>query len=193
MADTTIDPGAEGAAGRPAPEAGDTTTTPDAPQDRDTGAGAAAEDAAEAGEELSAEDLRAALAAARREAARYRVEARELRPLAEAARAAEEAGKSEAERAAERIAALEAENHALALSAARDKVAAESGITAEVLRGDCPEELAEHATAVKSLVEQAVAEALAAAVPYAPVVPGENAGGSPPAESDWLRATLRGR
>lgn len=188
MADTTMDPGAEGAAGRPAPEAGDTTTTPDAPQDRDTGAGAA-----EAGEELSAEDLRAALAAARREAARYRVEARELRPLAEAARAAEEAGKSEAERAAERIAALEAENHALALSAARDKVAAESGITAEVLRGDCPEELAEHATAVKSLVEQAVAEALAAAVPYAPVVPGENAGGSPPAESDWLRATLRGR
>lgn len=74
----------------------------------DAVAAATAQEAGEQGE-MSVEEYKAALAQARREAAKYRTERNELKPLAAKAKEIEEAGKSELEKAQERIAALEAE------------------------------------------------------------------------------------
>lgn len=139
--------------------------------------------------ELDLDAARQELARVRKEAARYRSERNELRPLAEKAREMEEASKTEAERTADRIASLEEENKKLALAKARDDAAAEAGVNPSLVHGDSPEELAAHAKAIKEEIDAAVK----AAVPFAPTVPGENAGGPPSGETDWLRAQLNRR
>lgn len=139
--------------------------------------------------DLTHEAALAELARVRKEAARYRTERNDLRPLAEKAREMEEASKTEAERNADRIAALEAENKSLALSKARDEAASEAGVDPSLVHGDSPEELAAHAQAIKEAIDAAVKTA----IPFAPTVPGENAGGPPPGDTDWLRAQLNRR
>lgn len=56
---------------------------------------------------MTIEDYKSALDKVRREAAKYRKENKELRPLAQRAKEAEEAGKSELLKVQERIAVLE--------------------------------------------------------------------------------------
>ena len=62
---------------------------------------------AEEKQEMTIEDYKSALDKVRREAAKYRTENKELRPLAQRAKEAEEAGKSELLKVQERIAVLE--------------------------------------------------------------------------------------
>lgn len=142
------------------------------------------------GDELTPEQLRDALTEARREAAKYRTERNNLRPLAEKFREQEEAAKSEDQKAAEKIAALEAKNQELLLEKTRTSVASSAGLPSDLVKGVSEEELTAHAEALKAHIDARVAEAVAAAGPsnVGPTVPGENAGGTPIAETDWLRA-----
>ena len=121
----------------------------------------AAATAQERGEksEMSVEEYKAALATARREAAKYRTERNELKPLAAKAKEIEEAGKSELEKAQERIAALEAEKRESEQAALRARLAADAGVPAELIAGGTEEEMTASAAALKSFVDEKLAEA----------------------------------
>lgn len=140
---------------------------------------------------MSIDDYKAALAETRKQAAKYRTERNELRPMAEKYREMQEANKTDAERAAERIAALEAENKNIILTSAREKAAASIGINPELIGGDTPEEIADHAEAIAAAINAQVEEKLKQSRPFAPNVPGENAGGTPQGETDWIRSMLK--
>ncbi|MDO5535376.1 MAG: hypothetical protein Q4F65_12085 [Propionibacteriaceae bacterium] len=161
------------------------TTTPDATTDTSTEGGEV-----EGKKDVTVEQLQAELDKTRREAARYRTERNQYKPLAEKYQEAEDANKTEAQKAAERIAALEAENQQMALASKRVELAADSGVPAELLRGSTVEELAEHASALKEAFAQA---STSNTPPAGVVVAGENSGGTPLQEADWLRKQLLGK
>ncbi|MDO5670496.1 MAG: hypothetical protein Q4G50_10875 [Corynebacterium sp.] len=139
---------------------------------------------------MTVEQLQAELDKTRREAARYRTERNQYKPLAQKYQEAEDANKTEAQKAAERIAALEAENQQMALASKRAELVADSGVPVELLRGSTVEELTEHAAALK----EAFAQASTNNTPPADVVvAGENSGGAPLQEADWLRKQLLGK
>lgn len=157
------------------------------------GPGAGADD--QAGKEMTVEDYKKALEKANREAARYRTERNDLRPLADKARQQEESQKTEEQKAAERIAELERKNQDLILGQKRVDAASKAGVSPGLVRGSSEEEINEHAEALKAEIDAAVKKALedAGVAGPAPVVPGENAGGLPQAESDWLRAMFNSK
>ncbi|MGJ4070645.1 hypothetical protein ACN4DJ_05825 [Corynebacterium macclintockiae] len=132
-----------------------TDSTPDAtPQ-----AEPARQDHSEADKpEMTIEDYKSALEKVRKEAARYRTENKELRPLAERAKEAEEAGKSELQKAQERIAALEAEKQESVLAAARAELSAKHGVPADLIFGEDPEAMERSAASLASFVDKRVAE-----------------------------------
>lgn len=137
--------------------------------------------------ELTLDQALAELEKARKQAARYRNERNELKPLADKHREAEEATKTEAQKASERIAALEAENQTMLLAAKRAELAASTGVPADLLRGSTIEELTEHAEALKTALDAKAAEATP---PAGVIVHGENSGGTPLQEHDWLRRLM---
>lgn len=139
---------------------------------------------------LTLEQAMAELEKTRKEAAKYRTERNDLRPLAEKYREQEESSKTEAQKTAEKIAALERQNQELALEKTRSAAAAATGLDAALVKGSNEDEITAHAEAVRAAIDQAVEKALADAgtPPAGPIVRGENAGGAPLAESDWLRA-----
>lgn len=101
--------------------------------------------------------------------------------------ALQEANKSELEKANERAASAEAEiakyKHRDQISTWANEISQETGIPANVLRGDTREELQAHAEALKALIPQKDA---------APVVNGE--GGKPVSgngSGDWLREMIQ--
>ncbi|MBV7294923.1 hypothetical protein KRX51_03190 [Corynebacterium sp. TAE3-ERU12] len=144
--------------------------------------------------EMSLEDYKKELDKVRREAARYRTQRNELRPLADKARAAEEATKTEQEKAQERIAALEAENQRIVLDTARTKAASEHNVPADLVHGATAEDIEQHAQALRALIDTERKAAIEEAIPHAPRVPGENAGNTPVIDdNNWLRDALRGR
>lgn len=127
-------------------------------------------------QEMTIEDYKSALEKVRREAAKYRTENKELRPLAERAKEAEEAGKSELQKAQERIAALEAEKQASVLAAARAELAAEHGIPGELISGDDAESMAESAAAIAAYVDKRLGESAKPSLPVVESV-GRSSGG----------------
>ncbi len=117
--------------------------------------------------ELSPEQLKAALAAARKEAAGYRVKAKELEPLAAKARELEDASKSDLEKLTEReaLAAKRADSAEGELMRLRAALAAGLDVElADRLRGSTAEELAEDA--------KALADRFGSKAPDAPPSPG---------------------
>lgn len=152
-------------------QAADTTA------DEATQAGPASETTAEEKPDLTLDDLKSELEKARKQAARYRTERNELRPMAEKAREAEEAGKSELQKAQERIAALEAEKRASELNAVRAELSAKHGIPADLIAGTDEDSMVESAAALASFVEKRLAEK---AQPHLPAVGsvGRNSGGT---------------
>lgn len=169
---------------------GDNATTATSDQTTTETTTAPGQEPAAGGDDLTPEQLRDALTEARREAAKYRTERNNLRPLAEKYREQEEAAKTEDQKIAEKIAALEAKNQELLLEKTRTAVASTAGLPPELVKGVSEDELTAHAEALQAHIEAKVAEAVAAAGPsnVGPQVPGENAGGTPIAETDWLRA-----
>lgn len=141
--------------------------------------------------EMSIEDYKQALTAARKEAAKYRTQRNELRPLAQKYQELEDKNKTEAEKQAERIQQLEAENLQMKTQALKTTIAAEHGIPIELLQGTTEEELTNHAEAIKQAIDKAVTQALEAR-PFAPMVPGEHPRGDSTSDTDWLRNKLRG-
>ena len=127
-------------------------STPDTPAQAEP---AREDNGAEEQQDMTIEDYKSALEKVRREAAKYRTENKELRPLAQRAKEAEEAGKSELQKAQERIAALEAEKQASVLAAARAELAAKHGIPGELITGEDAESMAAlRATQVLLRVEE---------------------------------------
>lgn len=120
--------------------------------------------------EMTVEDYKAALAKARKEAAKYRTERNELRPLADKARQLEEASKTELERAQERIAALEAEKQASELAALRAQVASKHGLPVDVIAGDDEEAMEASAAAIAAVVEKRLTENNQPRLPYVQAV-----------------------
>lgn len=141
----------------------------------DGSAGGGDRDSADDGD-LSPEDLRAELSKVRREAAKYRTERNELRPLAEKARQAEEANKTELEKAQEKLAALEAENSEVKLTALRSRVASDKGVPAALLSGSTEEELTASADALLEFAGAKKEQTKAKGAPYVPSV-GRGSGG----------------
>jgi hypothetical protein len=128
----------------------------------------------------------------RKEAAGYRSQVKELRPLADKARELEESQKSEVEKATARAAEAEARAAALERNAARDRIAREKGLAdfAEFLTGDTDDDIT------------AAADRLAALIPPRP--PGRpvetlQPGNTPPAAAstsspdDWIRQAVSAR
>jgi hypothetical protein len=151
----------------------DKATTP-APS---AGAKPGTEDQGEADDgDLSPDDLRAALTKARKEAARYRTERNELRPLAEKARQVEEANKTELEKAQEKLAALEAEATEAKQSALRSRVASAKGVPESLLSGTTEEELTAAADALLEFAGTAKEQSKSKGAPYVPSV-GRSSGG----------------
>lgn len=144
MTDTTNPTtGAEEAAAAAAKDAGTAASAAKSAAEAPT---AGPDDAGDgAVKELTLDEAKAEIARVRKEAARYRTERNELKPLAEQAQAAEDAKKSELEKAQERIAALEAEKREAEQSAARAAVAATTGVPAEFIHGDTEEQMQEYA------------------------------------------------
>lgn len=126
--------------------------------------------------EMTIEDYKSALDKARKEAAKYRTERNELRPLADKAREAEEAGKSELQKAQERIAALEAEKHASVLAATRAEIASKHGIPPELVSGEDEESMAASAAAVVAFVEKRLADQGKPHLPYVAAVGRDSSG-----------------
>lgn len=155
----------------------DTTDTPDTVTSDDN--------------DMTLEDYKQALSKARHEAAKYRTQRNELRPLAEKYREMEEANKTEAEKQAERIQQLEAENQAMKLETLRTAVGQKYNLDPGLLRGTTEDELTEHAEAIRTMVDAAIHEA-AKNTPFAPTVPGDHPGGAETTTNDWLRNKLRG-
>lgn len=180
------------------------TTTPETPDTPAPGDQQQAQTPPEGGQEqpqekaggepkLTYEQALAELERTRKEAAGYRVERNELRPLAEKFREQQEANKTEEQKTAEKLAALERENRKLQLQTVRATAATTAGVDAALLKGDSEEEITEHATAIKAAIDQAVEKALGGTGGPGPIVPGENAGGAPLEESDWLRAMFNSK
>lgn len=117
-------------------------------------------------EQLTREQLLKELASVRREAANYRTQRNELKPLAEKYQAAEEAKKTELEKAQERIKALETQAETSQAELVRAKVAAETGVPAHLLPAGSQEDVT---AAAQALVEWA---GKTTTPPTAPVVPG---------------------
>lgn len=139
--------------------------------------------------EMTLEDYKNALTKARQEAAKYRTQRNELRPLAAKYREIEEANKTAAEKQAEKIQALEAENRRMKLEAEKALIAQKFNLDPALIHGDNQQALEDHAQALRAVIDQAIQDA-AGATPYAPTVPGERAGGAPATEADWLRNQL---
>ncbi|STC97578.1 Uncharacterised protein [Corynebacterium renale] len=119
----------------------DTNQPDSAPQPDATGADAADTAAANAeSSELQETFDRAYVEKLRAENAKYRNKAKELEPMAQKMRELEEANKTDLEKAQERIAELEALQKASELEVLRSKVAAASGVPAELLPADGDEE-----------------------------------------------------
>lgn len=148
-------------------------STPDAPAQAEP---AREDHGAEEKQEMTIEDYKSALEKVRREAAKYRTENKELRPLAERAKESEEAGKSELQKAQERIAALEAEKQASVLAAARAELAAKHGIPGELISGDDAESMAESAAAIAAYVDKRLGESAKPSLPVVESV-GRSSGG----------------
>lgn len=129
--------------------------------------------------EMTREDLLAALAKSRRQAAKYRVERNELRPLADKARELEEAGKSELQKAQERIAALEAEKQAGELEAERLQIAAKHGLPAELVTGADAEAMESMASALAAYVGKKLEEKSKPRLPVVKAVGRESDGIDP--------------
>ena len=138
-------------------------------------------DAADDKPEMPREDLLAALAKSRRQAAKYRVERNELRPLADKARELEEAGKSELQKAQERIAALEAEKQAGELEAERLQIAAKHGLPAELVTGADAEAMESMASALAAYVGEKLEEKSKPRFPVVKAVGRESGGIDPDA------------
>ena len=132
------------------------------------------------------------MAKLRKEAAGYRSQVKELRPLADRARELEESQKSEVERATQRAAEAEARAAALERNVARDRIARDKGLGdfAEFLTGDTEDDIT------------AAADRLAALIP--PRAPGRpvetlQPGNTPPAAAstsspdDWIRQAVSAR
>jgi len=128
----------------------------------------------------------------RKEAASYRSQVKELRPLADKARELEESQKSEVEKATARAAEAEARAAALERNVARDRIARDKGLGdfAEFLTGDTEDDIT------------AAADRLAALIP--PRAPGRpvetlQPGNTPPAAAstsspdDWIRQAVSAR
>lgn len=149
------------------------TTAAETPQEQS----ARQTDGEAAKQEMTIEDYKSALDKARKEAAKYRTERNELRPLAQKAKEAEEAGKSELQKAQERIAALEAEKQATILAATRAELAAKHGVPADLIAGADEDSMVESAAALAAFVEKRLAEK---AQPHLPAVGsvGRDSGGS---------------
>lgn len=143
-----------------------TDTAPDAQAQTQPGG----DDRGEQKPEMSIEDYKSALEKARREAAKYRTERNELRPLADKAREAEEASKSDLQKAQERIAALEAEKHASIVAATRAEVASKHGVPVELVTGDDEEAMVASAAALESFVEQRLANQVKPHLPHVSAV-----------------------
>lgn len=124
--------------------------------------------------EMSPEDLRAALAAARKEAADYRTKNKDLRAKADKYDELEEAKKTELEKAQERIAQLEASNADLTLSAVRTKVAAAFQVPEDMISGTDEESLTASAERLKEWAEGQAPKP--AGAPHVPNV-GRDSGG----------------
>lgn len=133
-------------------------------------------DGAEEKQEMTIEDYKSALEKVRREAAKYRTENKELRPLAQRAKEAEEAGKSELQKAQERIAALEAEKQESLLAAKRAELSAKFGIPGELISGDDAESMAASAEAVAAYVDKRLGESAKPTLPTVESV-GRSSGG----------------
>lgn len=103
----------------------------------------------------------------RKEAAKYRNERNELKPLADKYADLEESKKSELEKAQERIAALEQEANAAKSQAVKAQVASETGVPIELLPDGDEESLRAHA---ERLVEWG-SKSVDASKPKAPHVP----------------------
>lgn len=126
--------------------------------------------------EMSLEDYKAALAAARKEAAANRVANKELKAKAAKFDELEESKKSELEKAQELIATLQAEKAEAVLAGLRSSIAATHGVPAELLTGDDEEALVASAVALKEWHEAAQSESHKGA-PTVPSV-GRDSGGA---------------
>lgn len=97
---------------------------------------------------------------------------------------AEEAKKTTEQKAAERIAALEKENHAFKLAETKARIAAEHGISPDLLAGDDEKALANQAEKIAAAIDQAKPKT-------GPQLYGEAASTKAPGSStDWLRDQL---
>ncbi|MDG3012464.1 hypothetical protein G4X40_20195 [Rhodococcus sp. D2-41] len=114
---------------------------------------------------LSREEALAALAKARKDAAKYRTQVRELEPLAQAARAAEDANKTELQRAIERAEAAESQLSTAERTAQTAQLAAKYAIPESHFRylvGDTAEEREEAAVGIAQMLQAAQVSAPAA-------------------------------
>lgn len=126
------------------------------------------------------EDLEKELKATREESKRHRLERNALREK-------QELGAKTTQTEADRIANLEKE----VLNSRREAVAASAGLPIELIQGSTREQLEESAQQVSELIAERVqAELQKQEPPVMPVVPGENAGGAPLQDGDWLRNML---
>lgn len=126
-------------------------------------------------QDMSLDDYKSALASARKEAAKYRVKAKELQPLADKAREDEQAKKTELEKAQELIEQLQAEKLANQRDAIRAQLAAKFSVPAEVIVGDDEESMTSSAQKIADFVDSKLKEA---GTPRLPIVK------SPGRESD---------
>ncbi|SCX06790.1 capsid assembly scaffolding protein Gp46 family protein [Corynebacterium jeikeium] len=165
-----------------APESNDTDTNTPTPTPRDV-----ADRAGNNKQEFKAPQSQAELdriveARLARERAKYS-DYDALREKAEKFDQAAEAKKTELEKAAERIAALEKENSAFKLAETKARIAAEHGLSPDLLAGSSEEELSNHAAKLREAFDNAAANATSQ---RGPRLPGE-AAGKPPQAADWLR------
>ena len=136
-----------------------------------------APNAANAGGDASETFDRAYVEKLRKEAAKYRNQAKELEPLAQKMRELEESKKSDLEKAQERISELEAQARAAQAQAVRSKVAAATGVPADLLPDSGDEEAL--TAAAEALVSWAHSH-----VPEKKAMPESNAAGRDASVSD---------
>lgn len=131
----------------------------------------------QAGDEKQDTFDRAYVEKLRKEAAKYRNQAKELEPLAQKMRELEESQKTDLEKARERIAQLEADAAAAKTQALRAKVAAANGVPVDLLPGEGDEDAL--TAAAKALVAWANEHN-----PEKKPMPESNAAGREAGESD---------
>ncbi len=142
-------------------------------------------------EPFDAERAQAKIKKANSEAANLRARLKELEPLAAKAQELEAANKTEAERLAERAAAAEQQARQREQELARYKVAATTGVPADLLTGDDEDAISDHAARLIAWRD--------ASAPQAPVDPrprgdvGQGVRGRTPGlnEDDPLLADLK--